>query len=51
MVKKIRKVGVIKVDLGFGLDVFFIKKLDKDIVENLEKVVKGFVNNFVMIFL
>ena len=49
MAKKIRKVGATKADLGSGLDALFTKKLDKDIAENPEKVVKGLANNFAMI--
>lgn len=49
MAKKIRKVGATKADLGSGLDALFTKKLDKDIAENPEKVVKGLANKFAMI--
>lgn len=49
MAKKIRKVGASKADLGSGLDALFTKKMDKDIAENPERVVKGLANNFAMI--
>lgn len=49
MAKKIRKVGATKADLGSGLDALFTKKMDKDIAENPEKVVKGLANKFAMI--
>lgn len=49
MAKKIRKVGASKADLGSGLDALFTKKMDRDIAENPEKVVKGLAKNFAMI--
>ncbi|MBX2877049.1 MAG: ParB/RepB/Spo0J family partition protein [Saprospiraceae bacterium] len=49
MAKKIRRAGATKADLGSGLDALFTKKMDKDIQENPEKVVKGLANKFAMI--
>lgn len=49
MAKKIRRAGATKADLGSGLDALFTKKMDKDIEENPEKVVKGLASKFAMI--